>query len=136
MEKRAILAAILMAGLLVVYQALFFPSGQETKPPAPPPGQTASPPATGVSPAPAPAPSAPATGTTAPSLVPQPAPATAAPRQRERPQQRTASVEAPLYRGVVSSEGGKLQEWTLRYRGEKPMVAVGEFGPIGLTVGT
>jgi YidC/Oxa1 family membrane protein insertase len=136
MEKRAILAAILMAGLLVVYQALFFPSGQETKPPAPPPGQTASPPATGVSPAPAPAPSAPATGTTAPSLVPQPAQATAAPRQRERPQQRTASVEAPLYRGVVSSEGGKLQEWTLRYRGEKPMVAVGEFGPIGLTVGT
>ena len=53
-----------------------------------------------------------------------------------RPSQRTAGVDAPLYRAVVSSEGGKLQEWTLRYRGEKAMVAVGEFGPGGLmTVG-
>jgi YidC/Oxa1 family membrane protein insertase len=45
-------------------------------------------------------------------------------------------VESPLYHAVVSSEGGKLQEWTLKYRGEKPMVGVGEFGPTGLIVGT
>ena len=58
------------------------------------------------------------------------------PRDRARPPQRTATVDGPLYRAVVSSEGGKLQEWTLKYRGEKPMVAVGEFGPTGLIVGT
>ena len=132
MEKRAILAAVLMAGLLFLYQALFFPSGQETKPPTQPPGQTAPPPATVTTPAPAPAPGA---ATSGPSVIPQPAQATAAPRERARPPQHTAGVDAPLYRAVVSSEGGKLQEWTLRYRGEKPMVAVGEFGPTGLTVG-
>ena len=41
----------------------------------------------------------------------------------------------PLYRAVVSSEGGKLQELTLQYRGEKPMVVVGELGPGGLVTG-
>jgi YidC/Oxa1 family membrane protein insertase len=45
-------------------------------------------------------------------------------------------VDSPLYRGVVSSEGGKLQEWALRYRGEKPLVVIGEFGPVGLVVGS
>jgi YidC/Oxa1 family membrane protein insertase len=134
MEKRAILAAVLMAGLLILYQALFFPSVQETKPPPPPPGQTA-PPQTVTTPAPAQAPNTPA-ATPAPSVNPQPAQATAAPRERARPLQRTSMVDAPLYRAVISSEGGKLQEWTLRYRGEKSMVAVGEFGPTGLIVGT
>jgi len=33
---------------------------------------------------------------------------------------------------VVSSEGGKLQELTLKYRGGKPMVIVGDLGPAGL----
>ena len=46
-----------------------------------------------------------------------------------------ATVEGPLYRAVVSSEGGKLQEMTLHYRGEKPVVLVGETGPTGLMVG-
>ena len=131
MEKRAILAAVLMAGLLVLYQALFFPSVQETKPPSQAPVQPAVPPPATVT-APASAPRAPETVTAARSVGPQ---ATPAPRERARPPQRTAAVEATLYRAVVSSEGGKLQEWTLRYRGEKPMVAVGEFGPIGLIVG-
>jgi YidC/Oxa1 family membrane protein insertase len=36
---------------------------------------------------------------------------------------------------VVSSEGGKAQEWTLHYRGEKPMVLLGELGPRGLVIG-
>ena len=123
MEKRAILAAVLMAGLLVVYQAWFFPSGQDTKPPAEAPAGKAEapPPPTPAVPAPAPGPAAP--------------PVAATPRERTPVSQRTAVVEAPVYRAVVSSEGGKLQEWTLRYRGEKRVVAVGEFGPTGLTVG-
>ena len=129
MEKRAILAAVLMAGLLVVYQALFFPSSQETKPPADKPASQVAAPSPALTPqVAAPAPPAPAL-----SVASQPA---APPKERVRPAQRTAPVEAPAYRAVVSSEGGKLQEWTLRYRGEKPMVAVGEFGPVGLIVGT
>ena len=124
MEKRAILAAVLMAGLLIVYQVLFFPSSQETPPPqgAKPPAQTQTqaPPRE----APQPAPAAPV-----PTQPPGP------PRERLRTPQRTVVVDAPLYHAVISSEGGKLQEWTLKYRGGKPMVAVGEFGPTGLQVG-
>jgi YidC/Oxa1 family membrane protein insertase len=130
MEKRAILAAVLMAGLLIVYQALFFPS-QESKPPAPQSAQPAAPAPPSPAPA-APAPAAPAPTATA---TPQPGPVASAPRERPRPPQRTTVVDSPLYRAVVSSEGGKLQEWTLRYRGHKPMVTVGESGPTGLIVG-
>lgn len=130
MEKRAILAAVLMAGLLVLYQAFFFPSGQETKAPSQPAGQSTGPqPATVASPAPA---SSPGSSTPAASSVSRPAQPVAAAREPARPAQRTAVVDTPLYRAVVSSEGGKLQEWALRYRGEKSMVAVGEFGPTGL----
>jgi YidC/Oxa1 family membrane protein insertase len=124
MEKRAILAAVLMAGLLVLYQALFFPSVQETRPAGEKPAEQA--------PAPAPPPPQAQAPVAAPAPPPGPAPA----RQGPRPEQRTAVVESPLYRAVVSSEGGKLQEWTLKYRGDKPMVAVGEFGPAGLIIGT
>src|SRR5712691_9099133 len=123
MEKRAILAAVLMAGLLVLYQALFFPSVQETRPPAEKPAEQA--------PAPAPPPPQ-AQAPTAATLPPIPAPS----GQLTRPEQRTAVVETPFYHAVVSSEGGKLQEWTLKYRGDKPMVVIGEFGPAGLIVGT
>jgi YidC/Oxa1 family membrane protein insertase len=116
MEKRAILAAVLMAAVFIVYQMFFFPE----PPPQKPPAQTATQP----TPAPTPAPSAPPP-TTAP-----PAPARAA--QVPRPPQSLATVEAPLYRDVISSEGGKLQELQLRYRGDKPMVIVGDLGPGGL----
>jgi len=115
MEKRAILAAVLMAAVFIVYQAFFFP---EPPPPQKPPAQTATEP---------PPTAAPAT--------PPPAPAPAAPTrapQAPRPAQSLATVESPLYRDVVSSEGGKLQELQLRYRGEKPMVMVGDLGPAGL----
>jgi YidC/Oxa1 family membrane protein insertase len=44
------------------------------------------------------------------------------------------TVNAPLYRAVVSSEGGKLQELTLEYRGERPIVLLGDLGPAGLLV--
>ena len=114
-----------MAGLLILYQALFFPSA----PPPPtdkPSTQVPPPPAIPTAPSPEPAPPAQA----------QPPQAALVPRERARVQQSTAVVEAPFYRAVVSSEGGKLQGWTLKYRGEKPMVAVGEFGFAGLTVGT
>ena len=119
MERRAILAAVLMAALLMIYQTFFMPTGPE-----PPPGSK-SPEAQ----APAPAPSAPA--------PPKPSPAVPAPRPREAlplPPQRLVSVETPLYTAVVSSEGGKFQEFTLRYRGEKPLVILGELGPTGLAM--
>ena len=117
MEKRAILAAVLMAAVFIVYQTFFFP---EAPPQKPPPAQTTSQP----SPPPALTP-----------LAPTPAaPAPAPPAQALRPPQRLATVESPLYRDVVSSEGGKLQELVLRYRGEKPMVIVGDLGAGGLHV--
>jgi len=122
MEKRAILAAVLMAGLLIVYQAYFFPSGQQP----PPPQQDQQPQAPiAAKDAPAPAP---------PRAAPASAPTSKAPAPR--PPQRTATVEGPLYRALFSSEGAKLLEWTLSYRGEKPMIVVGEFGPAGLLVAT
>src|SRR5947209_13734100 len=116
MEKRAILAAVLMAAVFIVYQTFFFPEAPVApKPPAPAATQP-------IAPAP-PVPSAPAA---APAV-----PGARAP-QSPRPLQRLATVETPLYRDVVSSEGGKLQELVLRYRGEKPMVIVGDLGPAGL----
>jgi len=120
MEKRAILAAVLMAAVFIVYQMFFFP---ETPAPPKPPQQTASP-----APAAPPAPN--------PSAPPVPTPSAPVPRlpQMPRPPQRLATVEAPLYRDVVSSEGGKFQELILKYRGEKPMVIVGDLGPAGLHV--
>ncbi|HVE54040.1 MAG TPA: membrane protein insertase YidC, partial [Ramlibacter sp.] len=66
-----------------------------------------------------------------PAAVPPMVPA--APRQR--PAQRLAVVETPLYRAVISSEGGKIQELVLKYRGDKPLVMVGDLGPKGLLVG-
>ena len=116
MEKRAILAAVLMAAVFIVYQTFFFPEAPVApKPPAPAATQP-------IAPAP-PVPSAPAA---APAV-----PGARAP-QSPKPPQRLAPVETPLYRDVVSSEGGKLQELVLRYRGEKPMVIVGDLGPQGL----
>jgi YidC/Oxa1 family membrane protein insertase len=116
MEKRAIFAVGLMLALLVIYQTFFLP-----QPPAPTP--------TPVQKAPAPA------ATPEPAPVVAPAPAAAAPAPEvARPPQRTASVDGPVYQGSVSSEGGKLQEWTLKYRGPKPLVILGELGPTGLIV--
>jgi YidC/Oxa1 family membrane protein insertase len=128
MEKRAILAAVLMAVLLVVYQTFFLPSYE-----APPDDRQVE--------RPAPAPQAPAVTEAPRPAAPPPAPAARAAtvaeaREVVRPPQRTATVEGPLYRGTVSSAGGKLQEWILQYRGDKPMVKVGEQGPAGLRLAT
>jgi YidC/Oxa1 family membrane protein insertase len=120
MEKRAILAAVLMAALLMIYQTFFMPAV-----PDPPPGSK-----TVESPPPA-APPAPATP---PTATPAPAPRSA--EAAPLPPQRLVSVETPLYSAVVSSEGGKFQEFTLKYRGEKPLVILGELGPTGLALAT
>ncbi len=120
MEKRAILAAVLMAAVFIAYQTFFLPVGQEAPAPQKPPTQTAAPTST---PQPAPAPAATPQMTPAPRGAPAP-----------RPPQRLTTVEAPLYRAVVSSEGGKFQELSLKYRGEKPVVIVGDLGPAGLLV--
>lgn len=111
MEKRAILAAVLMAGLLILYQVLFAP--------APPPPTPVNPP---VESRPAPP---------GPPAAPPPLP-----RRVERPSvpQRMVSVEGPLFRATVGSDGGKLHEWVLRYRGDKPMVIPGTLGPDGLVL--
>ncbi|MEX2145980.1 MAG: membrane protein insertase YidC [Candidatus Rokuibacteriota bacterium] len=125
MEKRAILAAVLMGAVFLLGQMFLFPP-----PPATPPGEQA-PTASRSTEAPAtmretPPPAAPAT---APPVASPPAP------PRERPPQRLAVVETPLYRAVFSSEGGKMQELVLKYRGDKPLVMVGDLGPKGLVVG-
>ena len=122
MEKRVILAVVLWAAVFIVYQVLYPPEAPQQKPPA----QTAQ---TEPARAPEPAPPAPA----APAVAPKAAPPVSAPAA-PRPPQRLTTVNAPLYRAVVSSEGGKLQELTLEYRGERPIVLLGDLGPAGLLV--
>jgi YidC/Oxa1 family membrane protein insertase len=133
-EKRAVLAAVLMALVFFLGQYLFFPTTPAPPPPSPKPDapqqearKPEAPPPAKVEPA------KPAPTTPAPAARPAPPPAPAA--ARPRPPQRTAAVVTPLYRAVISSEGGKLQELSLQYRGEKPMVIVGELGPGGLVAG-
>jgi YidC/Oxa1 family membrane protein insertase len=136
MEKRAVLAAILMAIVFVAGQYLFFPSTPETPPTTKPDAQQApgkSQPEKPSAPAPKPEP---AQKPETPRKDEQKSVSTAPPSTpKVRPAQRLATVVTPLYRAVVSSEGGKLQELTLHYRGEKPMVIVGELGPGGLVSG-
>lgn len=130
MEKRVVLAAMLMAGLLMLYQTLFLsppaetPQPQKTETPAKTPTSSA-PPTPGAAQAPA------SPGSTSPGApVPAASAATPAPAVPEH----TASVESPLYRAKVISRGGDLQEWELIYRGQKPLVMPGLLGPTGLTV--
>ena len=124
MEQRAFLAVVLMAAVLILYQAFLVPA-PEVVPPAPKPqeqvakegGSPQSQP-TGAAPSPAPA---------------APLPVPSAPSEAKVPQ-RITKVVTPLYDAGVSSDGGKLQEFVLRYRGEKPMVAVGDLGPTGIVI--
>jgi len=117
MEKRAIIAALLMAVLLIAYQTFFMQSPQ-----VPPPPKAAAP---GPKPADSPAPVA--AVPPAAAAVPAPVPVAAVPL-------RTARVEGPLYKAQVSSRGGDLSAWELDYRGFKPMIVPGELGPRGITV--
>jgi YidC/Oxa1 family membrane protein insertase len=126
-----VLAAVLSAALLVIYQLLFMPVPESPVPPS-------SGPTTGAPTSGAPTPGTPAPGAPQAPAVAVPAPAERLPvpeRKTARPPQRTATIETPLYRAVMSSEGGKLQEWVLHYRGEKALIALGELGPRGLILG-
>ena len=118
MEKRAIVAALLMAGLLILYPTFFVHS-----PEAPPPPQKAEAPAGKPAAAPSPNPVAPLQA----AAAPVPVPVVAVPL-------KTAQVTGPLYKAQVSSRGGDLSGWELDYRGIKPMVVPGLLGPRGLTV--
>jgi YidC/Oxa1 family membrane protein insertase len=128
MEKRVVLAAMMMAGLLMLYQTLFLsppaetPKPQNTETQAKPPTSSTAPP--GVAPAPA-SPGPASAGAAVPAASAAPVPAVP---------EHTASVESPLYRAKVISRGGDLQEWELTYRGQKPLVMPGLLGPTGLTV--
>src|SRR5262245_5320186 len=136
MEKRAVLAAVLMAVVFVLGQYLFFPSTPESPPAQKPSEQPASQPTDQSKPSTVAKTEPPPTKAPSQLKEEQKPPAPPAPiRPAERPPQRLATIETPLYRAVVSSEGGKLQELTLQYRGPKPMVIVGELGPGGLTSG-
>ena len=116
MERNLILALLLSSVLFALFlfvQARLFPPEPLPSPPAQAPAES--------KPAPAPPPAAP---------VPPP-------RKVERPAvvpQRLVAVEGPIFRGMVGSDGGKLHEWVLRYRGDKPMVVGGTLGPRGLVL--
>ena len=109
MEKRALLAAVLVAGLLILYQTFFTP----TPPPPEPPAERKGPPPADV---PAPPP---------PPLKQTPAKAVAG---------QVVVVKTPLYRARLGSEGGRVIEWVLHYRGDKPMVVPGLLGSDGLSL--
>src|SRR5712692_3417248 len=121
MEKRAIIAALLMAGLLIVYQTLFVHSPETP----PPPAQKSEAPAPRGTPQPAPPPPSPAPPSPAAPPIAQAAPSVP---------ERTARVIGPLYRASLGSHGGDLSSWDLFYRGEKPMITPGRLGPRGVTV--
>jgi YidC/Oxa1 family membrane protein insertase len=124
MEQRAFIAVVLMAAILIIYQAFFIPTHEPT--PAAPTAQQ-QPPETAPAPSRVPGPTA-----GAPAAVPV-LPAGAGPSEA-RPPQAITRVTTPLYETSISSEGGKFQDFVLRYRGEKPMVVVGDLGPSGLVL--
>src|SRR5262245_19159236 len=119
MEKRAIIAALLMAGLLMIYQLWFVPS----QPPHPVPTAQQKEQKQGPAEAPPTAPAPPSTAT-----VPVP------PKEAPAVPEHQATIETPLYLAKLSSNGGRLVDWDLIYRGSKNMVVAGELGPLGLMV--
>jgi YidC/Oxa1 family membrane protein insertase len=123
MEKRAILAAMLMVALLLVYQILFIPQQDSKQPQAPPKSET---PAPGQGSAP----SATSTPAPPPSTPVPPLPAKGAPA----PPERIAVVDTPLYRAEIASRGGQIRGWELKYRGQKPMVVADLLASRGLEV--
>jgi YidC/Oxa1 family membrane protein insertase len=125
MENRAILATVLAAALLIVYQMFLVPAPEPPPPADKPQAQAPTAPA-----APAPGPAE----TPKPPVTQGSSPAPATPRA-PRPPQRTAKIQTPLLDAVLSSEGGKVQQWSLRYRGEKALAVVGELGFRGVMIG-
>src|SRR5207244_8451013 len=99
MEKRAIIAALLMAGLLIVYQTLFVQAPGSPPPPAKKPETPAPAPKGTPQQPPLAIPSAPPAAQAAP-LVPY----------------RSARITAPVHRAGATSHGGERSAWDLRYR--------------------
>jgi YidC/Oxa1 family membrane protein insertase len=129
MERRTLLAVLLTMALLIGYTATIeyiFP-----RPAAPPQAESPAKPADPQQAAETSKPPEPRAD------VPlAPVKTTARPAAEAAPQSRLVPVETNLYRAVVSSEGGKLQEFVLKYRGDKPLVLTGDTGPQGLAVAT
>src|SRR4029077_8865005 len=98
MEKRAILAAVLMAGLLMLYQVLFVKAPDPVPPTAE--RREAAPAAIPVQES--------ARGTKVSTAV-APVPRTEVAAVPDR----TAGVESPLYRAIVDSRGGRFDDWAL-----------------------
>src|SRR5262245_19703683 len=122
MEKRAIIAAMLMAGLLMVYQFLFV---RPEPPQSAPQGQKAPGADAQGSKPPGPSPAAPPSST---SQLP-------AAREVPRPPERTVVIESPLYQAEIGSDGGEIKAWELKYRGAKPLAVRGLAGSGGLEIG-
>jgi YidC/Oxa1 family membrane protein insertase len=120
MEKRAIIAAMLMAGLLMVYQFLFM--APEPPRPVPPGNKPEAPVSQGASPA-------------TPPQAPVPTTSPPPPKEAPRPPERVAVVETPLYKAEVGSNGGEIKAWELRYRGAKPLVLGDLLGSKGVEIG-
>jgi YidC/Oxa1 family membrane protein insertase len=107
MEQRVFLAVALMAALLILYQAFMV---QPTPPEAP---QRTDQPAGGPEPERKPP--------TPPLQPPATKPVVAAPQKPREPELITRVI-TPLYEALLSNDGGRLQDWTIYYRGLKPMI--------------
>src|SRR5262245_63400150 len=127
MERRTLVVVLLTIALLIGYTwalEYFFP---RTPPPPTRSGATDIPP-----PRPTDDPARAAATPVPPPAAPTRLPAVGVAEAAQPP--RLVTVDTALYRAVVSSEGGKLQEFTLKYRGDKPLVITGDLGPLGLAV--
>ncbi len=124
MEKRAILAAMLMVALLLAYQILFVQPPDSKQAPAPQKPES-----------PASAPTTPQLGTAAPPPATAPSPVPPLPvKTASAVPERFAVVETPLYRAEIASQGGQIRSWELKYRGPKPIVVEGLLASRGLEV--
>jgi YidC/Oxa1 family membrane protein insertase len=117
-EKRAILAAVLIAGLLLLYQVLFVPAPIEPTRVEAPAATEASRESKALLPK---EPSRPPVEPPRPIAVPSIA-------------ERVTTIETPVYRAAIATRGGTFVEWTLHYRGNKPMVVPGILGSRGLRI--
>jgi YidC/Oxa1 family membrane protein insertase len=120
MDKRTTLALLLMAALLMIYPALFLREPVPEQRPAPK-GATTEPAA----------PAAPASPSPPTGAVPSPMPA---PKEAAAVPDRTAVVATPLYRAAIATAGGRLTQWDLHFRGDKPMVLPGVVETTGWVV--
>ena len=122
MEKRAILAIALSAAILIFYQFFFLPS-----PPAPPEAPKSEAPKESLQGKSVSSPSL-------PSVVPPPAlPPPAAPKGVVVPS-REVWVDTPRFQVSISTPGGRITDWVMRYRGERSLVPKGSPSAFGFSI--